>query len=82
MTEKSKSGEMWRRLAKNRSFVGEFIANPEATLVRYDVKVTESDFLALCEMADKLFAHASATLQSEDTRLLTCGNVCPLNCSE
>ena len=81
MTEKSTSGGIWRRMALNRSFVGEFIGNPEATLVRYDMKVTDSDFLALCEMADKLFAHASATLQSEDTRLLACSNACPLNCS-
>ena len=84
MVKKRKgSGEIWRRLAKNRAFVGEFIGNPEETLVRYDMKVNESDFLALAGMADMLFLHASEFLQSElNTKLLECANACPLGCVE
>lgn len=74
-------GESWERLINNRSFVGEFIANPEATLAKYHLSMKENDFLALARISDKLFEHASETFHNEKTRLLDCPNNCVLNCT-
>ena len=56
-------GETWHRLTQNRSFVGELIGNPEATVVKYKLCDSDAEFLIIAEAADKLFAHASGVLR-------------------
>lgn len=67
----------WKRLVKNRAFLAELLANPEATLRKYNLKMDEKSMIHLGELTDSLVAHMSRTLvQPGDTALLDCSNAC------
>ena len=61
---KAPQNEFWNRFTHNRQFVGEFIADPEAAHEKYGLVMSEKDYLAIAKVADKLFEHASETLQN------------------
>lgn len=81
MSNQKQMSPFWLRLAANRSFVGNLIANPELTIHQYGVGLSDKDIVALAEVADSLFAHASETLSGVAKAIINdCENDCHQNC--
>ena len=78
---KAPQNEFWNRFTHNRQFVGEFIADPEAAREKYGLVMSEKDYLAIAKVADKLFEHASETLQNAIAKANACANHCQDGCT-
>ncbi len=67
----------WGRLIKNRAFIGELIASPEATLRKYNLKMDNDAMLRLGDEVDRILDRASVGLDAGgNAALLHCSNAC------